>query len=186
MNETTIELNRYCNTMMQTRDHAVEAIENLLTPVLTADGFAIVQARFVGSQNRPTLQLLVERADGGRVNVDECAKISRSCSAIIDVEDAVKGAYVLEVSSPGIDRPLNRPEDFVKFSGQMVKIETSRLIEGRRRFHGKIERAEEDCAIISQDGATIAVPFAEITQARLAMSANALAPKPKKVIKKKI
>ncbi len=94
-------------------------IQQILEPSLLAGGIAIVQIRMMGGQNRPTVQIMVEHTDGGRVTLDECAKVSRSCSAILDVEDALSSAYVLEISSPGIDRPLIKPEDFAKYAGQM-------------------------------------------------------------------
>ncbi len=160
-------------------------IQQILEPSLLAGGIAIVQIRMMGGQNRPTVQIMVEHTDGGRVTLDECAKVSRSCSAILDVEDALSSAYVLEISSPGIDRPLIKPEDFAKYAGQMAKIETRHLIEGRKRFHGKLERADDESVFINQDNISVGVPFIDIVSAKLAISDTALAKQPKKVIKVK-
>ncbi|TAH35322.1 MAG: ribosome maturation factor RimP [Alphaproteobacteria bacterium] len=159
-------------------------IQQILEPSLSAEGISIVQVRLMGGQNRPTVQIMVEHSDGGRVTLDECAKVSRSCGAILDVEDALSGAYVLEISSPGIDRPLVKPEDYAKFLGQMAKIETRHLIEGRKRFHGKLERADGESVTINQDNNSVAIPLMDIVSAKLAMSDTALAKQPKKVIKK--
>ncbi len=166
------------------RDHNAARIENLLNPSLDAEGFHLVQARFIGGQNRPTLQLMVERADGGRVNIDECAKLSRACSAIIDVEDAIAGAYVLEVSSPGIDRPLMRLADFEKNIGRNVKIEMQHPVNGRKRFYGKMMGVNGASVILSQDGSDTELAIADMVAARLAISDTVLAPTPKKIIHK--
>ena len=165
--------------MFDQRDPLLQSITAALTPTMSAGGFVLVLARLIGGQNRPTLQLMVERADGGRVNLDECAQISRQCSAVLDVENAIDGAFVLEVSSPGIDRPLTRIEDFSKFGGEQAKIETHVLIEGRKRFNGLLGAVDADGVQLQQDGNWVHLPFAQMVSAKLDRAAALLAPKPK-------
>src|SRR5258708_25130091 len=115
----------------------VAKVEDLLAPVLEALGYGIVRVQ-LHSGRRATLQIMAERRDGAAMSVDDCAQISRAASALLDVEDPITGAYDLEVSSPGIDRPLTRLQDFERFAGFEAKLETDRLLDGRRRFRGRI------------------------------------------------
>src|SRR6516164_3227845 len=101
-------------------------------------GYELVRVQFAGGDRRPTLQIMAERADRRPMAVEDCAEISRMLSAVLDVEDPVQGAYVLEVSSPGIDRPLLRQADYERFSGFEARIELSRPMEGRRRYRGRL------------------------------------------------
>ena len=100
----------------------MQAVEKLIAPTLNDLGFAVVQVKMIGS-TRPTLQIMAERHDDTAMTVEDCAAISRAVSAVLDVEDPISGAYTLEVSSPGLDRPLVRQGDFEKYSGLEVKIE---------------------------------------------------------------
>ena len=168
-----------------TKEFTSHQIEHLLSPLLAANGYAIVQMRFIGGQNRPTLQIMVEHADGSRVTLDECAEISRNCSALMDVEDVMAGAYVLEVSSPGVDRPLVRPADFQKYTGQNAKIEIEKPIDGRKRFHGRILSADESAVRLDQDGVPMDLPMGDILSAKLSVSDAILSPKPKKMLNPK-
>lgn len=110
-------------------------VSELIAPSLDALGYELVRVQINGQTNR-TLQIMAERKDRRDMTVDDCAEISRNISAILDVEDPVPGAYDLEVSSPGIDRPLVRRDDFERFAGQVARVETGRPIDGRRRFRG--------------------------------------------------
>lgn len=155
-----------------------QRLAELLEPALAPMGYALVQVRVVGGQNRPTLQIMIEHADGRGVNLDECADVSRACAALIDVENIMDGAYVLEVSSPGVDRPLVRLSDFVKYAGQNAKIEMREKINGQRRFIGKLGAVQDDAVILEQtEGGTVRLPFADINSAKLAVSETLLAPK---------
>lgn len=165
--------------MLDQRDPLLQSIHQAVKPSLVAGGMALVQARLTGGQNRPTVQLLIERDDGGRVNLDECAQLSRQIGAVLDVADVLSGAYVLEVSSPGIDRPLTKPEDFGKFQGEQAKIETTTLIEGRKRFNGLLGAVDVDGVMLQQDGNWVHIPFAQMHSAKLDRAAALLAPKPK-------
>ncbi len=115
-------------------------IEALIAPSLEAMGYRLVRVAFTGGR-RATLQVMAERADAAAMTVEDCADISRTVSALLDVADPIASAYVLEVSSPGIDRPLVRPEDYARFAGFEAKLELNALRDGRKRFRGRIARA---------------------------------------------
>src|SRR5690606_25713880 len=104
-------------------------------------GYDVVRVRFTGDSGR-TLQIMVERQDRRPMTVDDCADVSRQVSALLEVEDPVPGSYVLEVSSPGIDRPLVRLDDFSRFAGFEARLETGQPVAGRRRFRGRIKGIE--------------------------------------------
>ena len=124
------------------------------------------------SGKRAVLQIMAERPEGG-IEVDDCARISRSVSAVLDVEDPVSGEYVLEVSSPGIDRPLTRLKDFADYAGLEARIELDRVAEGRKRFKGELAGIEDDQVglnIEGEDDVTVYFPFAWIIDAKLVMT----------------
>ena len=134
-------------------------------------GFELVQVRMVGGGRR-TLQVMAEPLDRNRrMNVDDCAEISHAISAVLDVADPIPGSYALEVSSPGIDRPLVRREDFVRFAGLEAKLECDPAVDGRKRFRGIIRGLEQDEVVVEEENATMArLPFASIRKARLTLS----------------
>ncbi len=144
-------------------------IERLVTPALEAMGMMVVRVRLTGQPDK-TLQIMVEPDDGSTVTVDQCGKISRAVSALLDVEDPVRGAYSLEISSPGIDRPLVKPVDFERFAGHVAKIETRQPHAGRKRFRGRLlGLAGGDVRIDAEDGVA-AIPLAEIAAAKLVLT----------------
>jgi len=150
-------------------------IEGLLAPALEALGYGIVRVQFSGGR-KATLQIMAERQDGVAMSVEDCATISRAASALLDVEDPIPGAYDLEVSSPGIDRPLTRRQDFARFAGFEAKLETDRMLEGRKRFRGRLLGLDDDGVIRVRDGETeYAVPFEAITKAKLVLTDELLA-----------
>src|SRR6056297_3052177 len=122
-------------------------LAEIITPVIEDMGFELVRIRLMGGKTS-TLQIMAERPDGG-IEVDECAAISTAVSATLDVEDPILDTYTLEVSSPGIDRPLTRLKDFETFEGYEAKLETSELIDGRKRFKGVLAGVEEDEVLIT-------------------------------------
>ena len=150
---------------------AAMALEDRLTalvePSLTEMGFALVRLRLSG-QTRVTLQVMAERADGAPMSIDDCTAISRALSALLDVEDPIPSAYDLEVTSPGLDRPLIRPEDFDRFAGALAMVESARPIEGKKRFKGRLlgRDAEGQIKITTADG-DITIPYAAIAKAKL-------------------
>ncbi len=144
-------------------------IERLVTPALEAMGFTVVRVRLAGQPER-TLQIMVELLDGSTVSVDDCGKISRTVSALLDVEDLIKGAYSLEISSPGIDRPLVKPADFERFAGYVAKIETHRPLDGRKRFRGRLLGIAGGDVRIDVEGEVAAIPLVEIAAAKLVLT----------------
>src|SRR3546814_4228364 len=113
-------------------------IEEIVAPSLADLGYDLVRVSLTGAAARMTLQVMAERRDGAGMTVEDCAAISRAVSALLDVEDPIRGAYVLEVSSPGIDRPLTRARDYERFAGYEAKVELRRTMDGRRRYRGRL------------------------------------------------
>ena len=150
-------------------------VAQLIEPTIRDLGFELVQVRMMGGARR-TLQVMAEPTDRGRtMTVDDCAAISRAVSAVLDVADPIEGAYSLEVSSPGIDRPLVRPADFERFSGFEAKVECEPAIQGRKRFKGLLRGLEGDEVVIEEAGARVMIPFASVKKAKLTLSAELLA-----------
>jgi ribosome maturation factor RimP len=145
-------------------------IASLIEPVLTDMGFELVRIRVMGGTS-PTLQIMAQKPDG-TIEVDDCGEISTAVSALLDVEDPISEAYTLEVSSPGIDRPLTRLKDFDQWIGYEVKIETEELIDGRRRFKGQLAGTEGDEVLITLDDSdvTIGLKFDWLSDAKLVLT----------------
>ncbi len=147
-------------------------LAEIVGPVIDDMGFELVRIRLMGGQT-PTLQIMAERPGGG-IEVDDCAEISTAVSATLDVEDPILDAYTLEVSSPGIDRPLTRLKDFDTYEGYEAKLETADLIDGRKRFRGILAGIEEDEVLVNMDdGAetvTVGLKFDWLADAKLVMT----------------
>jgi ribosome maturation factor RimP len=157
------------------RESGIDArIAMIVEPVLRGMGYRLVRVRLSG-QNGLTLQVMAER-DDGTMDVEGCEDVSRAISPALDVDDPIEKAYHLEVSSPGIDRPLVRKADFSAWTGHLVKMETSTLVAERKRFRGAIEAAGEDGVTIRRDQAaygeapTVQVPWDAIAEARLILT----------------
>jgi ribosome maturation factor RimP len=146
-----------------------ERIAKLITPAIEAMGFDLVRVQVSGSQ-RPTLQIMAEPSSRRAMSVDDCAEISRAISAVLDVEDPIASAYSLEVSSPGIDRPLTRPKDYERFLGHEAKVETNAPIDGRKRFKGPIKSVDANAVELTVDGADLRIPFAAVHKAKLVLT----------------
>lgn len=141
-------------------------IEDIVTPTVTGMGFELV--RVAMSRGGGTLQIMIEPADGRPMDVEDCATLSRALSAVLDVEDPLPSAYTLEVSSPGIDRPLTREKDYVRWAGHLARFETMQPVEGRRRFKGTLLGFENGTVRLRlDDGKEADVPLAEISRAKL-------------------
>ncbi|MEE4120265.1 MAG: ribosome maturation factor RimP [Paracoccaceae bacterium] len=145
----------------------------ILTPVIEGMGFELVRVRLMSGRSK-TLQIMADRPEGG-IGVDECGDISTAVSATLDVEDPIEDAYTLEVSSPGIDRPLTRLKDFEVWEGYEAKIETTELIDGRRRFRGILQGVEDGEVLIEieaegQGHVTIGLPFDWLADAKLMLT----------------
>lgn len=118
-------------------------LAEIITPSLDGMGYELVSVQMIGGNKGETLQIMADRQDGKAITVDDCADISRVVSALLDVNDPISGAYTLEVSSPGIDRPLVREKDFANWAGFDAKIEMATLQDGRRRYRGKLLGIED-------------------------------------------
>lgn len=149
----------------------------LLDPVAGAAGYAIVRLRLMGGDHQRRLQVMAERPPHdekmpGDMNVEDCARLSRALSEVLVAADPIAGEYTLEVSSPGVDRPLTRLADFANYEGYEARLELDRLAEGRKRFKGRLAGVEGDNVAIDLEGEdeTALVPFAWIAEAKLVLT----------------
>lgn len=149
-------------------------IQDLIEPTIIDLGFEIVRIQVSGGQTMK-VQIMAEPLDGSDMSVDACAKISRAVSVVMDVEDPIADAYTLEVSSPGLDRPLVRQKDFDRFAGFEAKIELQQVTDGRRKFSGRLIGTEDDNIKVDIDGETIFVPFSGIAKAKLIVTDEMIA-----------
>ena len=140
----------------------------IVAPVIEDMGFELVRLRLQGGDT-PLLQIMAERPEGG-IEVDECGEISNAVSALLDVEDPLENEYTLEVSSPGIDRPLTRLKDFETFEGFEAKVETGEMIDGQKRFRGELAGVEGDEILLTIDQGTIGLKFEWLVEAKLIMT----------------
>ena len=143
-------------------------IEDIVAPTVVGMGYELVR---VAMSKGGTLQIMIEPANGGPMDVEACATLSRALSAVLDVEDPIQSNYTLEVSSPGIDRPLTRPKDYARWAGHLARLETALPVEGRRRFKGKLLGLADDMVKLRlEDGMEVAVPLSAISRAKLEMT----------------
>lgn len=143
-------------------------IAEIIGPLIADMGFDLVRVRVMGGKE-PTVQIMAERPDG-TIEVDDCAEISTAISALMDVEDPIVDAYTLEVSSPGIDRPLTRLKDFETYEGYEAKVETAEMIDGRKRWRGVLAGVEDDEILINVDEGTLGLRFDWLADAKLVMT----------------
>lgn len=152
-------------------------LAEIITPVIEDLGFELVRLRLQGGKTA-TLQIMADRPEGG-INVDDCADISTAVSAFLDVEDPLEDAYHLEVSSPGIDRPLTRLKDFATFEGYEARLETTEQIDGRKRFKGVLAGVEGDEVLLNIEEAgethTIGLNFDWLSDAKLVLTEELIA-----------
>ncbi len=150
-------------------------VAEIVAPSIAAMGYELVRVQLMGGR-APVLQVMAERADRAGMTVDDCAEISRAVSALLDVEDPIEGAYALEVSSPGIDRPLVELKDFERFAGHLAKVETRVPVDGRKRFRGVLAGvdAEQVRLDLVENGAVL-LPFEQISRAKLVITDELLA-----------
>ncbi|MGY9054689.1 MAG: ribosome maturation factor RimP [Alphaproteobacteria bacterium] len=152
-----------------------DRIEEMVAPQIESLGLALVRVKLFGGR-RQVLQVMIERADGSDVNVDDCAAASRAISPMFDVHDPIDGEYQLEVSSPGIDRPLTRPADFERYAGFVVKVELEEPIDGRRRFRGNLLGLADGGQIhLNVDGAEVMLSLEAISGAKLVLTDELIA-----------
>ena len=145
-----------------------ERLSTLLEPAISGLGFELVRLKVMGG-DAPTIQVMAEKPDR-TMTVKNCTKLSREISAILDVEDPIAGKYTLEVSSPGIDRPLTRLKDFEDFRGFEAKVETRTLIDGQKRFRGRVLGTEGDRIKLMADAGDMELLFDDIEKAKLILT----------------
>jgi ribosome maturation factor RimP len=151
-----------------------QRVADIIEPVLVPMGYRLVRVRMSG-QNGLTLQIMAERNDG-TMTVEDCEEISKAISPVLDVEDPIDKAYHLEVSSPGIDRPMVRKSDFFRWQGHLLKCETSVLVDGRKRFRGKIVAVDDEGFRLERDQPAygeepvVVIPFTTLSEARLILT----------------
>ena len=143
-------------------------LAEIITPVIEDMGFELVRVRLMSGKST-ILQIMADKPNGG-IEVDDCGQISTAVGAVLDVEDPILDEYSLEVSSPGIDRPLTRIKDFEAFEGYEAKIETADLIDGRRRFKGELAGVEGDEVLINLEEGTVGLKFEWLTDAKLVLT----------------
>ena len=147
-------------------------LAEIVQPTVEGLGFELVRVRLLGGM-RKTLQIMAEKPEGG-IEVTDCARISTAVSAVLDVEDPLGDAYTLEVSSPGIDRPLTRLKDFATWAGHEAKVETQEAIDGRKRFRGTLAGVEDDEVLLTLEGdgdeVTIGLKFEWLSDAKLVLT----------------
>ena len=161
---------------MRGRTAEDRSLIELLEPVAEAAGYELVRLRLMGGQTR-RLQIMAERPDG-EMMVEDCTRLSRAVSEVLDAADPISGEYTLEVSSPGIDRPLTRLKDFETWDGLEARIELDRLADGRKRFKGELAGIEQDAEgiwqvgvnIEGEDDTTLYIPFDWILEAKLVLN----------------
>jgi ribosome maturation factor RimP len=156
------------------------AIERLIEPSLDALGYRVVRVVFTGSRGA-TLQVMAERLDDVPMSVEDCALISHSVSALLDAEDPIAGAYRLEVSSPGIERPLLKPADYDRFSGREAKIELVVPVRGRRRFRGRLLGVLEGTLRLATSTGEERLPLAGVARANLVLGSAVAPPRPRRM-----
>lgn len=156
-----------------------QRVADIIEPALDDMGYALVRVQLSGTQ-RPQLQIMAEHKNFGPMTVDDCADISRAVSALLDVEDPIAGAYTLEVSSPGIDRPLVRIGDYDRFKGLVARVDVARPVEGRKRFTGRIADVAGETITLDTEQGAIAVDFGDIARAKLIITDDLLANAPER------
>lgn len=143
-------------------------IRELIEPAVEGLGFELVRVTYGGGR-KPTLQIMAERPDG-TMSVEDCARLSREVSVILDVEDPLPGEFLLEVSSPGVDRPLTRKKDFERWQGFDTKIELALAIDGRRRFKGKMTSFDGSDIVLETDEGTVTLKYSDVSKAKLLLT----------------
>jgi ribosome maturation factor RimP len=137
----------------------------LFEPVVNGMGYDLIEIEHFPNPKHGVLRLYIDKEDG--ITIDDCSDVSRQISALIDVEDPVRGQFNLEVSSPGMDRPLRRVKDFQRFTGSKVKLKTIMPFEGQRNFSGRLLEADEESVVIETDTEEITIPMSALEKARV-------------------
>lgn len=149
----------------------IAGLERLIEPEVNSLGYELVRVMMIGGVSDPTLQVMAERPDTRQLDIVDCERISRRLSQMLDLADPIEGSYRLEVSSPGIDRPLTRPKDFADWSGHEARVTLAAPRDGRKQFTGELLGLEgEIVRLRAKDGQDYALPFADIFSAKLVLT----------------
>ena len=174
MNDTTQAENTAVEPRLIVETGLDRRVADIIEPTIEQIGYQLVRVR-LSAQNGATLQIMCERPDG-TMTVEDCEQVSMAISPVLDVEDPIDKAYHLEVSSPGIDRPMVRKSDFSRWLGHLLKCETSILVDGRKRFRGKIVAADENGFTLERDQPApgdepvVVIPFTALAEGRLILT----------------
>ena len=159
------------DTVLETHHAGLDArIAAAITPTLADLGYELVRVLILGRE-RPTVQVMADRADGSQITVEDCERITHAVGAVLDVDDPLPGAWTLEVSSAGIDRPLTRVKDWVRFAGHLARVEMLVPVDSRRRFNGTILGADPAAARLRlDDGTEVSLPLSDVRRAKLILT----------------
>ena len=144
---------------------APERVTNLLEPVVEGLGYEFVGAEYHPGRRQGVLRVFIDAPDG--VGVDDCAGVSHQLSGLLDVEDPIAGDYLLEVSSPGLDRPVFKAADYERFAGEWIRLRLKTPLDGRRRLQGRLRGLAEGCVVVEEAGARVVVPLDEVERAHI-------------------
>jgi ribosome maturation factor RimP len=149
----------------------IAGLERLIEPEVKHLGYELVRVMMVGGSSDPTLQVMAERPDTRQLDIMDCERISRRLSDMLDLADPIEGSYRLEVSSPGIDRPLTRLKDYEHWAGHEARVHLAEPQDGRKNFTGTLKGTESERVLIAtKEGETHALPFSEIASAKLVLT----------------
>jgi ribosome maturation factor RimP len=151
-----------------------ERVIALIEPTAQGLGYRIVRVRVSGNR-RKRLQIMAERVSDGEMGIDDCSRLSRALSPVFDLEDPIQGEYDLEISSPGIDRPLMRIEDFERFLGHQAKLELAAMNDNQRRYKGVISAVEGDVIVLETEQGEARLKFGQLSDARLVLTDKLIA-----------
>jgi len=148
-----------------------DKIATIAAPVIADHGYELVCVKIVGENGSQNVRIMAEDPKTKRLGVDDCTKISKAVSAVLDVEDPIDGAYRLEVSSPGIDRPLVKESDFEDYTGYEAKLETNTPTEtGQKKFKGRLKGIKNNMILIDTDQGEVEIPFGSLSKAKLVLT----------------
>lgn len=152
---------------MKDYSRILNQVEQCVTPVLENLGFELAERELIFQQGQWVLRLYIDRADGSSVALEDCETASRAVEGVLDVESPIPHRYCLEVSSPGLDRPLRRRQDFERFKGSEVEIRSQTPIDGRSHFTGKLKGLENDCIVVEEGERHFHIPLENLKRARV-------------------
>ena len=154
----------------------LSAVQTLIEPAAEAEGLALVRVKMIGGTSDPTLQVMAERPDTRQLTLEDCERLSRRISDILDAEDPIDGAYRLEVSSPGIDRPLTRLKDFDDWKGHQARVTLKEPLANRKQFNGDLLGIEGETVLVEVPGmGPTGLPFSSLQSAKLVLTDRLIA-----------